>query len=294
MKPEAQQSRIADALAYVLANRTHKTVIVDKCRITVNSLDGRTLGLIGVRLESKDRGQGNASKALARLFDEVDVLGVPVMLQVQPMDRKTTREGLVRLYSRFGFKRILGKEHKGYFMMKRMPQTLQKKDAAMALDTISSKLAIAGIDHVVVAAPSDQLRQVLDVLKTLNGYGPVRRYDVPHLPRKYYAKLMDLQRVLGNIDKKRDIEATKQLKTAFVSALSRFVQNILPDSDKEERSQSTYHTQVKKTRGAIWDAINAIKSESTLSGISIAVDDVIKDTVRLADRLDDLKNGEAQ
>lgn len=291
MKPEAQHRRIADALAYVIAKKTHKTIIVDKCRITVNSLDGKDIGLIGVRLESKDRGQGNASKALTRLFDEVDVLGVPVILQVQPMDKKTTREGLVRLYSRFGFKRLYGKEHKGYFMMQRSPQ---KKDASMALEKISSKLAIAGIDHVVVAAPADQTRQVFDVLKTLNGYGPVRSYDVPHLPRKYYAKLMDLQKVLGSIDKKSNIEATKQLKTAFVSALSRFVQNILPDNDEEDRSQSSYYTQVKKTRGAIWDSIQAIKSESTLSGISIAVDDVVKDIVRLADKLDDLKNGEAQ
>ena len=139
---------IRKILEHLRTTKSFKTFSVGKCKLTVYS-DGKLFGLQGVRLESRDRGRGEATKALTALMQALDELHATIRLQVQPMDKKTDKEGLIRLYSRFGFRQIPDSKHTGYFMMERKPQ--KKKVNAMSIESLSRKLATAGIKHVVVS-----------------------------------------------------------------------------------------------------------------------------------------------
>lgn len=156
-------------LLEILNKRTTRSFNVGKCKLTLHSLDGKMLGLQGVRLEARDRGKGEATRALLALFDAVDTLGVRVRLQVQPMDKKTNKTGLVRLYSRFGFKKFNDKASVGYFMMERKPQhkhtaneahASKKENTGMSLKSIATKLAVAGVQTRMVIADSAEKFQV--------------------------------------------------------------------------------------------------------------------------------------
>jgi len=116
------KASIKDNIAYVLKHKTLRMFFIGKCRLMVASLNGKVLGLQGVRVESKYKGTGEASRALKALFHEVDLIGVPTVLEVKPGDKKTSVEGLLALYSRFGFHK--SRSRAGLLMMRRDPKPM--------------------------------------------------------------------------------------------------------------------------------------------------------------------------
>lgn len=138
---------IKSILERIRETRSFKCFSVGKCKLTVRYVaDNKVFWLEGVRLESKYRGTGEAIRALASLMEALDIMQEKIKLHVQPMDKKTTSEGLMHLYSKFGFKKI--KSESGYLTMERKP----KKAVAMSIQSLSRKLAVAGVKHVVVSA----------------------------------------------------------------------------------------------------------------------------------------------
>ena len=121
-------SDIQKILVELRDNKTFRSFNVGKCKLTIRYVaDEKSLYLSGVRLESKYRGTGEATKALTELMQALDALHEKIRLEVQPMDKKTNFEGLVRLYSRFGFKKIRDPKAPAYYIMERKPHKLHKQ-----------------------------------------------------------------------------------------------------------------------------------------------------------------------
>lgn len=153
---------LRETVQWCLDNHQHRSVNVGKCKLTLDSREGEILGLLGVRLEARDRGKGEAAQALSELFKAVDELGCVVMLQVQPMDMQTDFDRLVQLYTKFGFKEVKSNKHTTYFMMKRKPRKMRKPQStkatgvtSMKLESISRHLAVVGMQHVMVVATNE-------------------------------------------------------------------------------------------------------------------------------------------
>lgn len=63
----------------------------------------RLVDLSSVRVPTKWRRRGEASRALRYVTDLADRLHYAVRLDASPLDKKTNTAALVRLYERFGF-----------------------------------------------------------------------------------------------------------------------------------------------------------------------------------------------
>jgi predicted GNAT family N-acyltransferase len=73
-------------------------VIVD-----INSIDGGGLSLDRLVVDKERRGQGLANRVVSLFVQLCDDYAQHAEVIPKPLDEKTTREGLERLYSRHGF-----------------------------------------------------------------------------------------------------------------------------------------------------------------------------------------------
>ena len=166
---------IKSTLEHIKDSRSFRTFSVGKCKLTVRYVyTEKVFFLEGVRLESRYRGSGEATKALTALMQALDLLHEKIRLHVQPMDKKTTEDGLVRLYSRFGFKKYTDDFAPAYLTMERKPHKLPKSAKGTTMPgKIYSKTLETALKSMAEKTGT-KLRQTVTstgkfLLKTLDG-----------------------------------------------------------------------------------------------------------------------------
>lgn len=168
---------IKNVLEHIKKTRSFRTFSVGKCKLTVRYVyTEKVFFLEGVRLESRYRGSGEATKALTALMQALDTIREKIRLHVQPMDKKTTEAGLVRLYSRFGFKQVDDGSEPGYFTMERKPHKMPKSNIVKGT-TMPGKIYSKTLDTALKSMAEKtgtKLRQTVTstgkfLLKTLDG-----------------------------------------------------------------------------------------------------------------------------
>lgn len=146
MKSANSVQEVTKFIEYCIDNSTWLTFRIGKCYIMLNYVfDSKSsIWLGGVQVEKKSRGTGEATKALKMITAAADKLRVQINLFVQPMDKVTSTEGLVTMYKRFGF---IQRKYDGWLYMVRKPK---QKSRARPIESLSRRLSVARIDHVVV------------------------------------------------------------------------------------------------------------------------------------------------
>lgn len=90
-----------DILAYS-PNQWHEQK-VGKARLQYRIHDG-LLHLASLRVPRAYRGSGEAKRAMEAICELADAFCLKMELAASPLDTKTSTDGLVSLYSRYGFK----------------------------------------------------------------------------------------------------------------------------------------------------------------------------------------------
>jgi GNAT superfamily N-acetyltransferase len=84
-------------------DQSFKELKVGKATLQYRFLKSNMIELASVRVPQKYRGQGLAKAALQQLCDLADQHTAAIELAASPLDKKTATNGLIALYSKFGF-----------------------------------------------------------------------------------------------------------------------------------------------------------------------------------------------
>jgi hypothetical protein len=237
-----------DKLKQALALKTIRAFFIGKCKLTVASLDGKVLGLQGVRIiESKYRGTGEASRALTELFHAVDLLHVTTMLEVQPMDKKTNVEGLLKLYSRFGFRKVRDKD--GYLMMKRLPKRVQSV-ASSPINEASIFISIGGYSVSAEGTETNDREEDKDLLRKWKSLVNMSASEIKKFLATDEGKKAGLSRKEAS---SQGISSGHDSARAIIRMKSKPVSQWTNDDWEWCRKQVNFITRMSGNRGKLYD-----------------------------------------